>query len=53
MGAWLLGVVTVIYVAVAASYGLQGRWGMCMAFVAYGAANVGFILDILLYPNGR
>jgi hypothetical protein len=43
MGAGLLLFVGCIYVAVAADYARQSRYGM--AFVAYGLANVGFAWD--------
>lgn len=26
-------------------YAVQGRWGMCLAMLAYALANVGLILD--------
>lgn len=45
MNAGLLLFVGAIYLAVAVSYGRAGRWGMCLAFVAYALANVGFALD--------
>ena len=45
MSAGLLAVVTVLYTGVAAGYARDQRWGMCLAFVAYAVANVGFILD--------
>lgn len=44
--AWqLLGAVTAQYLYVAWGYWQQGRYGMTLAFVAYGVANAGFILD--------
>lgn len=45
MSAALLTLVTVIYLGVAISYARDGRTGMAIAFVAYAAANVGFIID--------
>jgi hypothetical protein len=30
-------------------YAAQGRWGMCIAMCAYALANVGLILDAILY----
>lgn len=47
MGAALLALVTVVYAAVAVTYARDHRWGMCLAFVAYALANVGFILDLV------
>lgn len=47
MSATLLAVVAVIYVTVAVGYARDHRWGMCLAFVAYALANVGFILDLV------
>jgi hypothetical protein len=45
MGAPLLVFVGAIYVAVAADYARQSRYGMAVAFVAYGLANLGFAWD--------
>ena len=47
MGVPLLALVTVVYAAVALTYVREQRWGMCLAFVAYALANVGFILDMV------
>lgn len=41
----LLLFVGAIYLVVAICYGLQHRYGMSLAFVAYALANVGFALD--------
>lgn len=46
MNAILLSVVAVIYASVAVGYALDGRWGMCLAFVAYAIANIGFVIDL-------
>ena len=45
MGAGLLLFVAAIYVGVAADYARQSRYGMAVAFVAYGLANLGFAWD--------
>lgn len=45
MTAGLLLFVGGIYLMVAFGYARAGRWGMCLAFVAYALANVGFALD--------
>lgn len=34
-------IVALIYLAVAVVYGCEGKWGMCLAFVAYSIANLG------------
>ena len=47
MGPLLLGVVALIYAAVAADYWLKGNAGMALAFLAYALANVGFIIASL------
>jgi hypothetical protein len=41
---WLLGFVACIYLWVAINYFFSDKMGMCLAFVAYALANVGFIL---------
>lgn len=46
MTASLMSLVALIYLGVAVSYALDGRWGMCLAFIAYAVANVGFVLDL-------
>jgi hypothetical protein len=45
MGAGLLLFVGCIYLGVAVDYARQDRWGMCLAFVCYAAANAGFAID--------
>lgn len=45
MGPWLLLLVAAIYIGVAASYWIDGRYGMMFAFIAYALANLGFIFD--------
>lgn len=47
MGPWLLGIVMVIYLGIAVSYYLQGRIGMCGAFVGYAVSNLFFIWDAI------
>lgn len=47
MSAWLIGVVTVIYCAVAVSFYLEGRPQMAIAFAGYALANIGFIWEAL------
>ena len=42
----LLLTVAGIYLMVAGSYYVHGRYGMCLAFVAYAVANLGFIWDL-------
>jgi hypothetical protein len=42
---WQLFVAALLYAWVAFDYATAGRWGMCLAFVAYSIANTGFILD--------
>jgi hypothetical protein len=51
MGTVLLGLVTVAYGWVAVTYWQQGRWGMCLAFIGYSLANIGFIWDIKLWEG--
>ena len=48
MSWWLLALVAVAYLYVAADYARHKQWGMCLAFVAYALANVGFIIDLKL-----
>ena len=45
MGAGLLLFVGAIYLAVAVDYALKERMGMCLAFVCYALANLGFAVD--------
>lgn len=45
MGNGLLLICAGIYIWVAATYYCDGRYGMCIAFTAYAAANAGFVLD--------
>lgn len=43
----LLGLPGLLYVGQACQYALaHDRYGMALAFLAYGIANVGFILDL-------
>ena len=44
MGTLPLAIVTGLYIWQAVNYWLGKDYGMCIAFVAYGFANVGFIL---------
>ena len=46
MGAPLLLLVGCIYLGVAVDYARQERYGMALAFVAYSAATLGFVLDL-------
>ena len=46
----LLVAVAIAYLFVAWGYMRSGRWGMAVAFVAYAAANIGFMLDLLETP---
>jgi hypothetical protein len=46
MSAGLLALVAFAYVGVAIGYAVDGRWGMAVSFIAYAAANLGFILDL-------
>jgi len=41
---WELGLAGLLYVSVAARYGMAGNPGMALAFAAYAVANVGFII---------
>ncbi len=45
MSAWLIGLVTLIYLGVAVGYVMDGRHGMAFAFVGYALANLGLIWD--------
>lgn len=45
MSSGLLLLVGSIYLVVALGYYRAGRWGMCLAFIAYAIANVGFAWD--------
>lgn len=45
MSSSLLLIVGAIYVAVAIGYYRAGRLGMCLAFLCYAGANIGFALD--------
>ena len=42
----LLGLVALVYAYCALQYWWDGRPGMSLAFLAYSAATVGFILDL-------
>ena len=44
MSGWLIGLVTLIYLGVAAAYYSEDNTGMCICFVGYAIANVGIIL---------
>ncbi len=46
MSQGLLTVVAIVYLWVAVEYVREGRYGMALAFVAYAAANIGFMWDI-------
>ena len=46
MGPGLLAAVAVAYLWVGFGYYREGRIGMMIAFLAYAAANVGFMLDL-------
>lgn len=43
MSNWLVGVVAVIYLAVAVDYARRGEWGFALTWFAYSVANVGLI----------
>lgn len=45
MSAWLIALVTFIYLWVTVSFFGEGRTGMGIAFLGYAVANVGLILD--------
>ena len=45
MSAWLIGIVTVLYLWTTASFFGEGCMGMGIAFLGYAVANVGLILD--------
>lgn len=45
MSAWLIGLVTFIYLGVSIGYALDGRNGMAFTFVGYALANIGLIWD--------
>lgn len=47
MNGWLLTAVAVVYLVVAGGYARRREWGMCVAFVAYALANVGFIIELV------
>ena len=47
MSAWLLSAVTVAYIWTALDLYLHGRPGLSFAFMAYAAANIGFIWGIV------
>lgn len=44
MNGLLLGIVGLIYLALAASYLWSGKTGLCIAFAAYALANLGLYL---------
>lgn len=46
MSGTLLFAVACIYGYVAFEYFLTSRYGMCIAFLAYAAANIGFMWDL-------
>lgn len=46
----LLVIVTFIYLGVAVSEYLAGRWPMAIVYTAYAIANVGLILAIIYLP---
>ena len=43
----LLALIGVGYAWVGANYARKKDWGLCLVFVAYAIANVGFIIDLL------
>jgi hypothetical protein len=45
MNAWELWLAAGLYVSVAIRYGQHGDPGMCVAFIAYAAANVGMFFS--------
>jgi hypothetical protein len=47
VSASLIGVVTLIYMATAASFYMDGRPGMALAFLGYALANGGLIMEAL------
>lgn len=44
MSEWLICLVTIAYLAVAAEYGLSGKAGLAVTFAAYAVANIGLLL---------
>ena len=40
----LVAVVMFLYLLIAIGYGREAKWGLALAFAAYGIANVGLIL---------
>lgn len=43
MSAWLIGIVTLIYLGVAVSFFLEHKPGMALTFLGYSFANIGLI----------
>lgn len=46
MSPMLLYIVAAIYLGVGLQYLQAGRLGMCLAFIAYALANIGFAVDV-------
>lgn len=47
MSAWLIGLVTFVYVCTAAALWYEGRGGLAVVFAGYALANVGLIYDVV------
>ena len=47
MGPWLLALVALIYFFVSYDLYTTGKYGMSLAFLAYGVSNIGLIWAIL------
>ena len=43
MGAWMIGIVTVLYLCTALDFALRGNWWMAMVFAGYAFSNIAFI----------
>lgn len=44
MATWALAAASGLYLLTAWDYGRAGNVGMCIAFVSYAAANIGFVI---------
>ena len=53
MNPWLLATVAVLYASIAIQYIINGRPWMCLVFVGYAIAQIGFVIDAIKYTPGR
>jgi hypothetical protein len=44
---WLLLIVGAIYLFVSVEFYFAGKYGLCLAFVAYAISNIGFMIEAM------